>query len=149
LLIAISQLLDVLEQVGLIRSERRGRCKFHEIDTAPLERIVDRWLHDITGRRLRIEVTSVLVDDQDKALHFYTDVLGFQKKTEIPLRPRSELGTSRHPPRVADEVRPSRRCARDDRGRSCLHENDTCFPSTQGDRGRGPDEALRDGAGGR
>jgi catechol 2,3-dioxygenase-like lactoylglutathione lyase family enzyme len=33
----------------------------------------------------RIYVTSVLVDDQDKALAFYTNVLGFQKKTEIPL----------------------------------------------------------------
>jgi DNA-binding transcriptional ArsR family regulator len=41
---AISQHLEVLEQAGLIRSERRGRCKFHEIDTMPLERIVDRWL---------------------------------------------------------------------------------------------------------
>jgi DNA-binding transcriptional ArsR family regulator len=44
---AISQHLDVLEQAGLIRSERRGRCKFHEIDTTPLERIIDRWLHNI------------------------------------------------------------------------------------------------------
>src|SRR4029453_2643092 len=35
--------------------------------------------------RMRIKLTSVLVDDQDKALHFYTHVLGFQKKTEIPL----------------------------------------------------------------
>ncbi len=34
---------------------------------------------------LRINITSVLVDDQDKALRFYTDILGFQKKTEIPL----------------------------------------------------------------
>lgn len=34
---------------------------------------------------MRINLTSVLVDDQDKALHFYTDVLGFKKKTEIPL----------------------------------------------------------------
>jgi catechol 2,3-dioxygenase-like lactoylglutathione lyase family enzyme len=25
---------------------------------------------------MRIKLTSVLVDDQDKALHFYTDVLG-------------------------------------------------------------------------
>jgi DNA-binding transcriptional ArsR family regulator len=41
---AISQHLDVLEQAGLIRSERRGRCKFHELDTTPLERIVDRWV---------------------------------------------------------------------------------------------------------
>jgi catechol 2,3-dioxygenase-like lactoylglutathione lyase family enzyme len=34
---------------------------------------------------MRIVVTSVLVDDQDKALRFYTDVLGFVKKTEVPL----------------------------------------------------------------
>jgi catechol 2,3-dioxygenase-like lactoylglutathione lyase family enzyme len=34
---------------------------------------------------VRITVTSVLVDDQEKALRFYTDVLGFVKKTEIPL----------------------------------------------------------------
>jgi len=34
---------------------------------------------------MRIDLTSVLVDDQDKALRFYTDVLGFEKKTEIPL----------------------------------------------------------------
>jgi catechol 2,3-dioxygenase-like lactoylglutathione lyase family enzyme len=34
---------------------------------------------------MRITVTSVFVDDQDKALRFYTDVLGFEKKTEIPL----------------------------------------------------------------
>jgi catechol 2,3-dioxygenase-like lactoylglutathione lyase family enzyme len=34
---------------------------------------------------MKITVTSVLVDDQMKALRFYTDVLGFVKKTEIPL----------------------------------------------------------------
>ncbi|HEX5147491.1 MAG TPA: VOC family protein [Candidatus Limnocylindrales bacterium] len=34
---------------------------------------------------MRIRLTSVLVDDQDRALDFYTRVLGFVKKTEIPL----------------------------------------------------------------
>ncbi len=34
---------------------------------------------------MRITLTSVLVDDQDKALRFYTEVLGFVKKAEIPL----------------------------------------------------------------
>ncbi len=34
---------------------------------------------------MRITVTSVLVDDQEKALRFYTDVLGFVKKTEFPV----------------------------------------------------------------
>ncbi len=34
---------------------------------------------------MKITVTSVPVEDQDKALAFYTDVLGFIKKTEVPL----------------------------------------------------------------
>ena len=34
---------------------------------------------------MRITMTSVLVDDQEKALRFYTDVLGFVKKTEFPV----------------------------------------------------------------
>jgi catechol 2,3-dioxygenase-like lactoylglutathione lyase family enzyme len=34
---------------------------------------------------MRINVMSVMVDDQAKALRFYTDVLGFVKKTEIPV----------------------------------------------------------------
>jgi catechol 2,3-dioxygenase-like lactoylglutathione lyase family enzyme len=34
---------------------------------------------------MRIHLTSVLVDDQDKALRFYTEVLGFTKKTELPV----------------------------------------------------------------
>lgn len=34
---------------------------------------------------MRIHITSVLVDDQEKALKFYTEVLGFVKKTEVPL----------------------------------------------------------------
>jgi catechol 2,3-dioxygenase-like lactoylglutathione lyase family enzyme len=34
---------------------------------------------------VRITVTSVLVDDQEKALGFYTDVLGFVQRTDIPL----------------------------------------------------------------
>jgi catechol 2,3-dioxygenase-like lactoylglutathione lyase family enzyme len=32
----------------------------------------------------RIYVTSVFVDDQEKALRFYTEVLGFTKKTDVP-----------------------------------------------------------------
>ena len=34
---------------------------------------------------MRINITSVMVDDQDKALAFYMDVLGFVKKDEVPL----------------------------------------------------------------
>jgi predicted enzyme related to lactoylglutathione lyase len=32
---------------------------------------------------MKIKVTSIYVDDQEKALHFYTDVLGFVKKADI------------------------------------------------------------------
>ncbi|MFW6091380.1 MAG: VOC family protein [Actinomycetota bacterium] len=34
---------------------------------------------------MRIHMTSVFVDDQEKALAFYTDVLGFVKKTDFPV----------------------------------------------------------------
>jgi len=34
---------------------------------------------------MKIIVTSIMVDDQEKALRFYTEVLGFIKKTEIPM----------------------------------------------------------------
>ena len=34
---------------------------------------------------MKVYVMSVFVDDQDKALRFYTEVLGFVQKTEIPM----------------------------------------------------------------
>ena len=34
---------------------------------------------------MRIIFASVLVDDQEKALRFYTEVLGFSKKNDIPM----------------------------------------------------------------
>ena len=40
---AISQHLDVLEDAGLVRTRREGRYKFHDLDTAPLRQITDRW----------------------------------------------------------------------------------------------------------
>ncbi|GAB78853.1 Glyoxalase/Bleomycin resistance protein/Dioxygenase superfamily protein [Austwickia chelonae] len=33
----------------------------------------------------RINLTSIYVDDQERALHFYTEVLGFRKKADLPL----------------------------------------------------------------
>lgn len=34
---------------------------------------------------IKITLTSVSIDDYDKALHFYTDILGFVKKRDIDL----------------------------------------------------------------
>lgn len=36
---------------------------------------------------MKIRLTNVYVDDQDKALHFYTDVLGFTKKADFSQGP--------------------------------------------------------------
>jgi catechol 2,3-dioxygenase-like lactoylglutathione lyase family enzyme len=40
---------------------------------------------------MKIVLTSVMVDDQAKALAFYTDVLGFVKKHDIPMGPARYL----------------------------------------------------------
>ena len=34
---------------------------------------------------MRIKLTSIMVDDQDKGLRFYTEILGFKKKYDIPV----------------------------------------------------------------
>ena len=34
---------------------------------------------------MRIKLTSIMVDDQDKAIRFYTEILGFKKKHDIPV----------------------------------------------------------------
>ena len=36
---------------------------------------------------MRIGLTGIFVDDQDQAERFYTEVLGFQVKTNAPYRP--------------------------------------------------------------
>ena len=34
---------------------------------------------------MKVRITSVMVDDQKKALKFYTEILGFVKKTVVPM----------------------------------------------------------------
>jgi DNA-binding transcriptional ArsR family regulator len=40
---AISQHLAILEEAGLLRTEKRGRFKLHFVDTTPLTEIGRRW----------------------------------------------------------------------------------------------------------
>ena len=40
---AISQHLEVLEEVGLVTTRREGRYKLHHLDTAPLRQVTERW----------------------------------------------------------------------------------------------------------
>ncbi|WP_306319815.1 MULTISPECIES: helix-turn-helix transcriptional regulator [unclassified Streptomyces] len=41
---AVSQHLAVLETAGLVETRREGRYKFHDLNTAPLREISERWL---------------------------------------------------------------------------------------------------------
>jgi predicted enzyme related to lactoylglutathione lyase len=34
---------------------------------------------------MKIKLNSIMVDDQDRALKFYTEVLGFKKKHDVPV----------------------------------------------------------------
>lgn len=40
---------------------------------------------------MKIKWSSILVDDQKKALKFYTEILGFVKKTDVPMGEHSWL----------------------------------------------------------
>ena len=42
--------LALLEEAGLIRTERMGRSKFHFLDLSPLETAVERWIPKRKGR---------------------------------------------------------------------------------------------------
>jgi DNA-binding transcriptional ArsR family regulator len=82
---AISQHLGVLEASGLITVRRAGRFKLHEINSAPLATLTSRWLTTERKFAMRIKLSSVFVDDQERAVAFYTEKLGFIKKTDVPL----------------------------------------------------------------
>jgi DNA-binding transcriptional ArsR family regulator len=47
---AISQHLEVLESAGLLSTKREGRYKYHYLNTAPLEAIIERWLSPKKGK---------------------------------------------------------------------------------------------------
>ena len=83
---AISQHLAVLEAAGLVRARRDGRYKLHSINTEPLTHMAERWAGvRPKGAEMRIHLTSVFVDDQEKALRFYTEILGFEKMEDVPV----------------------------------------------------------------
>ncbi|WP_434599852.1 ArsR/SmtB family transcription factor [Streptomyces sp. A5-4] len=52
----VSQHLAVLEAAGLVETRRDGRCKFHDLNTAPLRQIAVRWL--VPGTSAPEESTS-------------------------------------------------------------------------------------------
>ncbi len=86
---ALAKHIDVLEEAGLVSSEKRGKYRMLVFDDEPLRAVMDRWLkwpYEKTRRPdMRITLSGVFVSDQDKALRFYTDTLGFLKKHDVPV----------------------------------------------------------------
>lgn len=86
---------------------------------------------------MRITLTSVMVDDQDKALQFYTDKLGFQKKFDVPMGGHRWI-THRLPmapnlswnPTNTQRPSHSRRLWFPTASRSPLSRSTTCMPSS-------------------
>jgi DNA-binding transcriptional ArsR family regulator len=50
---AVSQHLTVLEDVGLVLTQRQGRSKLHWFDGAPLQAIMERWPLPDRGKKNR------------------------------------------------------------------------------------------------
>jgi predicted enzyme related to lactoylglutathione lyase len=104
----------VLREAGFVESTVDAQRRLYRLKPEPLQE-VDAWLApfrrfwsahvDALERHLdhmdqstptksktrrnemKIKLTSVFVDDQDKALRFYTEVLGFAKKTDVSQGP--------------------------------------------------------------
>jgi catechol 2,3-dioxygenase-like lactoylglutathione lyase family enzyme len=64
----------------------------HRVRTSQYEGAEGEWVtlaiahhHRRTASRMRIELTSVMVDDQAKAQRFYTEILGFETAKDLPL----------------------------------------------------------------
>src|SRR6478672_11920535 len=66
---------------GLFKSLRRPEPsgdQRNELRTTPIPHKAE-----MKGETMQIKLTGVFVDDQEKALKFYTDVLGFAKKMDF------------------------------------------------------------------
>lgn len=57
---------------------------------------------------LQIKLASIYVDDQDKALHFYTDVMGFAKQDDVTNGPYRWLTVSAGGEGAALQLAPNR-----------------------------------------
>ena len=62
---AISQHLGVLEAAGLVRVRRAGRYKYHDLDTAPLEMAVRRWLPPSTTEFADTSASRAATDQEE------------------------------------------------------------------------------------
>jgi len=79
-----------------------------EVGISPYHFIFDDTSENASGSMHRIKLTSIVVDDQEKAQRFYTDVLGFAKCKDIPVGEFARLSakgvTFTQPPTAAGPV---------------------------------------------
>jgi DNA-binding transcriptional ArsR family regulator len=62
---AISQHLDVLEGAGLVVTRREGRWKFHRLNPAPLETMLDRWRSPAAAEAAVADTTAPTQETDD------------------------------------------------------------------------------------
>ena len=82
--------LKIIQACLLLLTNKRKRALFQASIKIAIFKIVvvsafRNFVHQRKQKYMRIKLASILVDDQEKALNFYTTVLGFIKKTEIPM----------------------------------------------------------------
>ena len=86
---ALAKHIDLLEQAGLVSSEKRGKYRMLVFNDEPSRLSwIDGSSDNCQEKRradMRITLTSVFVSDQDQALRFYTETLGFVKKHDVPV----------------------------------------------------------------
>ena len=82
---------------------------------------------------MRVNLASVLVDDQDKALRFYPETLGFKKKTDFPVGEARWLTVV--PP---EDPTPRVNACGSPSDRTCADLRLACFGADHGGRLAGP-----------
>jgi DNA-binding transcriptional ArsR family regulator len=81
---AIAKHIGILEDAGLLKSEHRGKYRVLILSNKPTIQLTNNKSGNESSR-VKIILTSIFVDDQEKALDFYTKKLDFVKKHDTPL----------------------------------------------------------------
>ncbi len=82
---AVSKHLGILEEAGLVTTERRGRTKVHHLNPAPINDLGARWIHRY--ERARIDVLSDLRRALEEDEMETTDRTEFRYTTYIRTTP--------------------------------------------------------------
>lgn len=71
---SVSQHLDVLAAAGLVVTERRGREKWHHLNTAPIQAVHERWIGRYTRERVQAlaDLTTALEETVTDESFAYT-----------------------------------------------------------------------------